>query len=231
MDNIVLEKFDTYFETLPQSVQEIAFDESTMARIKEIAKKYQLDPAQTESLGNLSSLVITGVITEDELVSVISEDLVVSNLISEQIKEDLENRVFEYAFNYIEKKSSKYKQRGEKNITIEGRRTVKNLPIDELTHTENITPEGEVGIPSYIPKSSGTHILSNEPVQKPIPVPRFTASPLADLPKPAEPVKKVETINIIESKLKNVTTGTQIKSEPQMPSTKYSVDPYREPLE
>lgn len=81
---------------------------------------------------------------------------------------------------------------------------------------------------------------SPEVVQQPIPVPRFTAVPMekddaseTSAPKPEEnvfPLPSVPIQNMMDQKLKTVTVGIKEEAKPKPPE-KYTVDPYREPLE
>lgn len=80
---------------------------------------------------------------------------------------------------------------------------------------------------------------SPEVVQQPIPVPRFTAVPMEKdaPPKTSLPDKDVRPTdsanqfrqNMMDQKLKSVTVGIKEEAKPKPPE-KYTVDPYREPI-
>jgi len=93
-----------YVKNLPKAVQDLIFDGVWEERTAEIAKKYSLSDTQADSLINTVLLVMIGLEDPDTFLETIIADLGISRLLAEQINEDLETRVFEYALRTVEKK-------------------------------------------------------------------------------------------------------------------------------
>lgn len=223
------DQLNKYIESLPKPVQDVIFGGVWEQRTVEIGKKYSLTDAQIEDLTNIVILILVGVQKPEEFLDTVMSDLGISRLLAEQIVEELENRVFEYALKEIESKKAKSEEKTQTTTRVP---EVKpdNLPAVEI---------GEVAH-DYVPEKPKTSpVQPVEPVQKPYGVPRFGMSQI----KP-----KVEVINmnqnkptspqgVIESKMSNVTVNMGenfVKKEsaepPKVPPTKYNVDPYREAI-
>lgn len=223
------EQLNKYIQNLPKPVQDVVFDGIWEQRTVEIGKKYSLTDIQIEDLSNIVILILVGVQKPEEFLDVVMSDLGISRLLAEQIVEELENRVFEYALKEVESKKVKSEEKTQTTTRVP---EVKpdNLPaieIGEVAH--DYTPE----------KQKTSPVQTTEIVQKPYGVPRFGMSQI----KP-----KVEVINMnqnrpatpqgmMESKMSNVTVNMGenfVKKEsaepPKMPTTKYTVDPYRESI-
>jgi hypothetical protein len=223
-----------YIESIPQKIQDVVFSSEWENRTNEISKKYSLDAAQAETLSNTVLLVLIGIVSPDKFTSIIIEDLNISSLLAEQIVDDLENRVFEYALKMIEEKPTK------QGSSTQNQARVPEIKPDNLPATEI----GEVAKP-YTPEYKApvsTPRLTEEPVQRPYSVPRFGMAQV-------EP--KVQVINMTQNKPQNPESVMASKMEsvtvnmgsnfiqksssegaemPKMPTTKYSADPYREPI-
>lgn len=119
----------------------------------------------------------------------------------------------------------------------------KNDTSGSETKTETPIPEGASRI-TY--KQTG----SDQPIQRPVPVPRLKAVPIENtlaekeeaaiekdvknavsvkIPVPPTPIPTPQSM--MDDKLKNPTVGTVEKSETPKPSHNYVADPYREPLQ
>lgn len=182
-------------------------------KIEDIEKKYSLNPIQKNQLLSLISQKTSTSdinLTTDSLMN----KLGISMILSEQILDDLKTRSFTSSQNKKEVK--------EKFVTRIPEIKPANLPAIEI---------GEVAH-DYVPEKPKTSpVQVSEPVQKPYSVPRFGM----DLPK-IPPVinmnqnKPISPQNMMNGKLNNITTATPEKTPPSMPTTKYTIDPYREPL-
>lgn len=221
-----------YISKLPKAVHDIVFEGVWEERTLEIAKKYSLSDAQADYLANDTLLVLIGIDQPEKFLETITKDLSISKLLAEQIVDDLENRVFEYALKIIEEKDTL------KNTYPQTQSRVPEIKPDNLPAIE----VGEVAKP-YTPEYKPSSALKPiEPVQKPYSVPRFGMSQV-------EP--KVQVINMnqskpqspdamMASKLGSVTVnmgndfmqknGASETEPPKMPTTKYGSDPYREPI-
>ncbi len=219
------EAINQYINKLPKPVKNMVMDGAWEDRVFEIAKKYSLTDSQTDYLANDTLLVLIGLEKPETFLETITTDLSISRLLSEQIFEDLENRVFEYALKLVEEKT---------NVS----QTSTSSTIPEIK-PDNL-PAVEIGQESkpYSP------VKSSEVVQKPYSVPRFGMKDLQP---------KIPVINLsqnkpstgqgaMESKLNSVTTNIPLdmqkkntpteqgENTPNLPRTKYDSDPYREPL-
>jgi Ran GTPase-activating protein (RanGAP) involved in mRNA processing and transport len=216
-----------YIEALPAEIQKIISDDIWEQRVIDIAQKYSLNETQKEDLINLVLLIIVGLNPTDELKDNIASDLSVSEIVSEQIIEDLNKRVFEYLSKEIDSTTNKEEVN---KLSPEVRPEI--LPVKESDINTKVSKNN---IPDYTPKQKV--VVDREPVQTPVSVPRFKAVPLSDNEIGADFIPKLvpkpSAGGIMESKLNNVTAGiTETKKETSSsPVTKnYSVDPYREPL-
>ena len=250
---------------LPQNVQDFVLNGAWEERTGEIAQKYSLNPIQTDALANTVVLVLVGLELPDTFLDTIIADVGISRLLAEQIMNDLETRVFEYAISQIGSKSKTEKAKPVvteakpedmqvKPATMEIKKEeVKNtmpeilpnnLPMVEkgeavkVNHVQKIVPPPA---PQNIPKPQSQNSETKkpeinippttkpaEPVQRPIPVPRFTAAPIEE-----------EKETVAKPVAPPVVAPTQPQSVPQKPpetkptepiQKKYVVDPYREPL-
>lgn len=218
-----------YLESLPDNIKNVISNPNIESRTKEISRKYSLNAEQGESLVDIVMLVLVGIDSPDTLIENIMSDLSVSEIVAEQIMNDLEGRVFEYALK--ESGSTDEVPRVSRATAVDV-----NLPEirpDNLPSTE-VTDQIPVknNVPVYTPKPK---VLVGEPVQTPVSVPRFRAVPLTDNEIGADFIPKLapkpSAGGIMESKLNNVTPGITETEKDNSPIIKnYSVDPYREPL-
>ena len=253
-------------KNLPKAVQDFIYDGAWENRTSEIAKKYSLNTEQTDTLIDTTLYVLIGLERPETFLETIIIDLGISRLLAEQVATELDNRVFDYAIKQIENTISKEKAPNAAQIKKPENSPVKTTPVPE-TRPNNLpmVEKGEVAHnnpipkPRYIPtseykpvsvfqnnKTENTIVnkpeitpeIKQEPVQQPIPVPRFTAVPMEkdDAPetfvaKPKEipPLPSAPIQNMMDQKLKTVTVGIKEEAKPKSPE-KYTSDPYREPL-
>lgn len=216
-------------KNLPQTNRDVVFDGVWQERTGEIAKKYSLNETQTDSLINNVLYVLIDLIKPDNFLETIITDLGISRLLAEQIMEDLEIRVFEYAFKTIQNQD---KKGGSSEKTVED-----DLPEIRPEITPMIEPEEKVRVrpvpvgfsgatpkPVSIPQSSTPVPRESTPelVQRPISVPRYTGVAMEEEKRSSqEPVASGKE-----------DTG-QVKTPEPVPEPvkRYTVDPYREPIE
>jgi hypothetical protein len=202
MDEQTLKTMPEYFQKLPKHIRDFIFDGEWEGRTKEVAGKYSLNEKQSEDLADNVLMVLMGIDEPDVFYKSITSDLSVSNIIAEQIMDDLEKRVFEYALKEIEPKIK------------DGRR-------QDASATTNVIPEIRPQMTPAIEKGEVAHTTPST-----ISVPRYAvpenlpteheAAPTNNQnmpPKVPEPPKPIER--------------KPVEPAPQ----KYSADPYREPLE
>ena len=223
---------DIYVDSLTLNAKRAISDSNIESRVVEIATKYSLSSEQKDSLLSIVTLVMAGVDTPEELEQNIKLDLSVSDIVAEQIVLDLENRVFEYALNTFagekESLSSETSDNADDNLP---EIRPDNLPMVE---TNQLRSPVSASVPNYTPRPKV--VIDDEPVQSPISVPRFKAVPLEEEeigigqnfipnipPKPS-------ASGIMDAKLNTVTGSTGETKPPQPAPQKYTVDPYREPI-
>lgn len=226
---------------LPQNVQDFVFDGTWEERVNEIAKKYSLNLEQTDTLANDAVLVLIGLELPDTFLQTIISDLNISRLLAEQIMQDLEMRVFDYAIKELENSKRTVSKPAATPET-----PANNLPMVEKGEVAHDTkpqtapaPKEKVPVPVYKPESSA------EPVQKPFAVPRYTAAPepeektseekpfsILEFVKKTPPTPPAPPAPPVPPKPATQTAPTSSGAQPstQKPPQKYAADPYREPL-
>lgn len=237
MNEELLKNMPEYIRNLPKQVRDFVFDGVWEERTQEIAKKYSLSEKQTDDLINNVLYVLIGLLKPEDFLGTITVELSISGLLAEQIVEDLEVRVFEYALKTIQNQEKK----GE-SIEKEGS---DDLPEVRPEITPLVEPQEKVRVrpvpvgftdasPKPIPKPQ---MPGPELVQRPISVPRYTAVPMEEERNSNQGLAASSK----ETPKPNEVTSSQPASAPQPsasspqpvpePVKKYAVDPYREPLE
>jgi hypothetical protein len=92
-----------YIETTPKELQKIISDKLWNKRVEEIATKYSLTEEQSMVLQNLALAVIIEIESKETLGKTLETELGISELLTEQIMKDLDERVFQYAAEFVEK--------------------------------------------------------------------------------------------------------------------------------
>lgn len=220
-----------HFENLPKSVKDFVFDGVWMERVEEIAQKYSLNQTQTESLADDTLFVLVGLEKPEDFSQTIVEELKISKLLAEQIIADVENRVFDYALKTVGGKENKKTIDKNQEIMLD---TNSDIPEKRPEITPMVEPNEKARDtePQKTEESKLTKTLPEttnipqkpkeaEQVQRPISVPRYIGVP----------VEKEESNQ--ESTPNNNKTNTEPKKPEPVPQPikKYTVDPYREPLE
>lgn len=133
-------------------VQDLVLDISWKNRTEEIAKKYSLNPIQTDTLTNNVLFVLVGTDKPEDFLKLVTSELGISRLLADQIIEDLEMRVFEYSLKTIDKATEK-QELISKNLEEDTQKQEAKpiLPVIEKTKIPEIRPvnlpmveEGEV---------------------------------------------------------------------------------------
>jgi len=124
-------------QNLPQFVQDLVFAGAWEERTREVAKKYSLNATQLETLVDNVLFVLLGLESGENFINLISSELGISKLLSEQIIDELDIRVFEYSIKSVENKENK------ENIVVEP--VVNKAPLSEKiplkeNKTSNNTP-------------------------------------------------------------------------------------------
>lgn len=211
-------EINEYLEKLPKPVQDFVLSNVWLDKSNEIAKKYSLNPEQTESLSNAVLLVLTMVIDPKDFNKILVEDLGVSELLTEQLVGEIETRIFDFAIKQIESKTSPTKPSSTQNND-----TPLNLK-NELEVRPNNFPSTTLNIPKEMIKPAFQNpVLDKQKstLSPDIGVPRYATGNSSSSPQ-INPV--VNKVNIVDNKLNNTTGGSPSAA------SKYERDPYREPL-
>ncbi len=178
-------------------------------RVDEIAEKYSLNEEQTKNLTKNVLFVLFNPEEQEKFLEKTTSELRISKLLAEQITEDLKTRIFEPALKVAQNQSETIPElRPEITPLVEPGEKVRVRPVP-VGFTDNT--------PKPVPKPQ---IPGPELVQRPVSVPRYTAVPMEE--NDATGVSQKTT----------VPTGAPKTPEPvPEPVKKYTVDPYREPLD
>ncbi len=107
MDEETLKTMPEFIQDLPPVVRDFIFDGGWQERTEEIAKKYSLNQSQTEILVDNVLFVLLGIDNGEDFIKLMPSELGISRLLSGQILEELETRVFEYSVKSIQNKLPK----------------------------------------------------------------------------------------------------------------------------
>ncbi|MBA3733108.1 hypothetical protein H0W91_01895 [Patescibacteria group bacterium] len=132
-----------YVKNLSKPVQDLIFDGAWEKRTEEISKKYSLNPTQTDTLINNVLFVLLGLDDPQNFTTLFTSELGISKLLAEQIIEDLEIRVFEYAVKSVQNKE-KDSQSGKKPLEIPQQKH----QIKEIVIPNNLPEIRPVNLPS-----------------------------------------------------------------------------------
>jgi hypothetical protein len=209
-----------YVKTLPKEVQNLIFNGLWEQRITEIAKKYSLTQLQTDTLIDEVLLILIGLEAPGILVDTLMQELNISRLLAEQITNDLEIRVFEYALNFIQDKQKKSVPITQplappKPPALPQQTDYIKSSIPEVR--PEITPAIEKGVAHTTPAIQPGSPSKQEFVQRPVSVPRFTAATQQSTPRGTSPIQLDEKGNEIKSELKNEAKNTPPQQTPVNP--------------
>lgn len=201
-----------YLTKLPPVARECILSDEWQKRSSEIADKYGLNQDQAEKLKYEILFVALGIEPEEDFVSNLTTEIGISELVAEQIASDTEKRLL----SWVDKIYINSKKEGSEE-----------KPLSSKKEDGAFTTE----VPDYNPRPKV--IINNDlAVQSPIAVPRFTAVPLdegdeaPDLMPLIRP--KPNASGIMEAKLNSTIEKASATQENQ--AKKYTVDPYREPI-
>ena len=241
MDEQTLKTMPEYVQKLPKSVQDFVFDGMWEDRTKEITSKYSLNESQTDTLIDKVLFILIGLETPENFLESIISELEISRLMAEQIIEELEKRVFEYAINQI---GPKIKNNREENKTSKPKISVIVDTDDDIPEIRpEIVPMAKpslinsvaqsVGNGSRVEKREVVHTIPTTSVntanQNKISVPKYVPAP-PNLP--TEDVTLNQTPKTQElSQLKPIEKPQVAPVNTITDQKKYIIDPYREPLE
>ncbi|MFA7216525.1 MAG: hypothetical protein WC095_00890 [Candidatus Paceibacterota bacterium] len=101
MNEETLKEMPEYVRKLPKEIQDFVFDGVWEERVEEIGLKYSLDSVQLDNLANKVLFILIGLEKPEDFLQTIISELSISRLLAEQIMNDLDSRVFDYAIKTI----------------------------------------------------------------------------------------------------------------------------------
>jgi len=174
-------------ERLTESEKNLINDKKWEEKTKEIALKYSLNETQTSILINKILSLFVNLETQDKFLESMILELAISRVLATQIMEDLGKRVFNLPVKGIyektkaplsqvlEKKPLESTPATETSDSIEIRpKIVPMVEKGEVAHNNTIIEEKDLA--NLIPIKE----IAPEPIQAPVPVPKFTAVPLEE---------------------------------------------------
>jgi len=210
------------FSKIPESKTEAT--KISDQKINNIAQKYSLASDQTEKLTALHSEHTPEQIKSGDFPKKLSENLEISSLVAEQIAEDMK------------KSMDKPQKATPQPISKVPEIKPVSLPMVEKGEVAKDVKKDVTQEP--VRATSSLYKQGSEQVQKPYSVPRFG---VASIPPKVEVInlnqtKPTDAPNMMDSKMTAITTNIPLdmqkkpKPSPDLPTTKYNLDPYREPL-
>lgn len=157
MDNKDQNEMPEYMKTLPQSVQDFIFGGVWEERTDEIAKKYSLNDTQTDNLINNVLFILIGLDKPETFLETTIIELGISRLLAEQIMEDLEVRVFEYATKSIENKEKRGSSGQQPESSGQKNENKSPTPPGNTTDFEDDIPEVRPEITPMVEKDEVVH--------------------------------------------------------------------------
>lgn len=204
MDQEILKSMPDYVKNLPKILQELIFESVWQKRTEEVAKKYSLNPTQTDTLIENVLLVLIGLDEPENFSELMSSEIGISKLLSTQILDDLGSRVFDYANKFVEDKTNTTSiasipkvattmvpssEAQAKILSSTNSRILEirpeNLPAKTNAHVvTNIVPEKPKEPQKFVPPK---YIPENKPVSTPEPQ-KVASAPEVKSPTPMAPV-------------------------------------------
>jgi len=214
-----LQEIKTSFHTLPSHIRDAIVRVDWVTKIEELALKYSLNDAQKNGLITEVLLVLTAITPEEELAENIKNELEVSSILAEQITEEIGERIFSWIQKlYTPKENDILKQPVPHTETNTLDIPPINLPGEVI---EESTPDTLIS--TEYAQDTAHSSMTNRPEEQPyIPLKNQDDRPttqLQDTPRRQ---------SFISNKLNQPTNQT---TSNQDIAKKYTIDPYREPIE
>lgn len=121
-----------YLESLPEKIRNFVSSDIVEQRVNDISKKYSLTEEQKEYLYNIVLLCLCLLINPDNINKLIISDLGVSEIIADQIEDELESRIFDLALKQIEERNeaNKLPEIKPQNLPVEQKNNLSNSILD-----------------------------------------------------------------------------------------------------
>lgn len=149
MNEELLKEMPEYVKKLPKEIQDLIFDGVWEERVEEIGLKYSLDDNQLDNLIDKVLFILIGLEKPDSFLETMVGELSISRLLAEQIMNDLNARVFDYALKTIETNQEKPKEKSAGNNSLSNE--ISNILKEET----NIEPEKDTGVLNRLRSMSG----------------------------------------------------------------------------
>lgn len=243
MDDETKKEITAYLLGLPEHVRKMVGDTVWPARVKEITQKYSLGAENGQLLENKVLYVLIGLEPAETLTEDIMHELNISELLATQIENDLEDRVFAYANQFIREDDAEVEIMAEPTQEKPGHHTAPapdNLPGVDLDSPQEITI-GENSDTFSVERINDSRSATGEAVQRPVPVPRYSGQDDSAAPKTIPIIQSMQRPEkrILDAKLSvqpkqtlQAAAGVAAPGQLTTPSKPaYTSDPYREPIQ
>lgn len=170
------------YRKVSDDVKHIIASSEWMKRVKEIGQKYSLTDTQIDALGYEVLFVFLNIQEAELLNETIEEELEISSILAEQIRDEIEERIFSWAVKKIEQKNS------QPNTTNSLDIPPPNLP-GEIIGEESVPEEKSIFTFKTTPTQQPTQPNQQTPPQKPsfisqkLSQPTNPTTPNQDIPK------------------------------------------------
>ncbi|MCX6703351.1 MAG: hypothetical protein NTV02_01510 [Candidatus Zambryskibacteria bacterium] len=235
--NEVIQEIASYLDKLPPRVREIISRASWESKVGDIGKKYSLSEDQVKDIGFEVLFVLVGMEPQEDLSINIETELGVSKILSDQIAEEIENRIIAPITKQIEQSKNNVSiSASTKNTSeffkLETENTLDipppNLPGEEIESFSNTQSpqEMERAQTHWLLEDQVTESKPAEPIEKPVQSTEqysFKTPAAPSIPIPTKPT------SFIQNKLTEPTKPSFSTDAP--PTRTYSTDPYREPID
>lgn len=143
MNEEILKEMPEYVKNLPKEIQDFVFEGVWEERVEEIGLKYSLDSVQLDNLINKVLFILIGLEKPENFLQTMISELSISRLLAEQIMNDLDSRVFDYAIKTIgiNQEAGGEKAQAEPMEESSLSKEVSNILKEET----NIEPEKDMG--------------------------------------------------------------------------------------
>jgi hypothetical protein len=223
MNKELLNNLASYIEQLPPKVQVFVFSGDWLEKTNQIATKYSLTETQSESLSDIVLFILIGLEKPENLLTAIVSELNISELLAEQIIEDINNRIFDVAIQKTTEENDNIEIRPEILPMVEGGEKVKVVPppVNLPTEPEISKPQNKPA--PFVPSFTA---VKQSPTQ---PTPIVQRPNIATMPTPPKP--PIQPIVPPEVKKPEAPKTPEVAQPINAELKKYGIDPYREPLE
>lgn len=212
---------------LPSHIREVIIHTPWQEKVDELALKYSLTEEQKSALFTEVLLVLTATTSEENLLENIKNEVGVSNILAEQLTEEIGDRIF----SWVQKIYTEKEKMASESTFLENTLDIPppNLPSEDLAEEAPVLWTKQEPLAQL---QETTHTILEEQVTPPTPPQhQETYSFKADITPKPEPDTVITPPTPRTSFIENKLSQPVKPASPVAPPQSYVSDPYREPLE